>query len=407
VDDVRAVLFGLDGFAVIDAAETDEGLVVMVETVDPVLGCPSCGSPAGQSKDRPKVKLRDVCSAGRRVKVIWVKHRRKCPDDDCERETFTEQNPQVGFRRRTTRRCREHLGIQIGAEARPVSRVAAEVGVSWPTGMKCVREHAESVLDDQAVVRRLGVDETAFRKHQRWVTNIADLDAGREVDVIEGRSAVLLGGWLASRPLWWRNAVEVVAMDASAPFRKAVREWLPNATVVLDAFHALGLFHQAIDEIRRRTAWAIHQRRGRKVDDVWKARHLLLKGHERLTDRQRARLFKALAGSEDPDGEIGYAYLVKETARAVWANPSIGAWGELLELLADSDIPELERIGGTLDRWHGPIIASFRLGVSNAATEGLNRKVKHVKRVACGFRNRDNYRTRVLLHTTGRELMAP
>ena len=49
---------------------------------------------------------------------------------------------------------------------------------------------------------------------------------------------------------------------------------------------------------------------------MWRARLLLLKAHERLTPRQHDRLFTALTGPEDPDGEIGYAYLVKEEARA-------------------------------------------------------------------------------------------
>ncbi len=167
---------------------------------------------------------------------------------------------------------------------------------------------------------------------------------------------------------------------------------------MLDKFHALRLFHQVIDEIRRRSAWALHQRRGRKVDNIWRSRHLLLKAHERLTERQLNRLFDALGGPEDPDGEIGYAYLVKEQARQLWDQPSIGRWGELLALLDDSDIAELVRLGHTPDRWHDEIVASFHTKVTNATTEGLNRKVKHVKRVACGFRNANNYRTRVLMH---------
>jgi hypothetical protein len=93
-----------------------------------------------------------------------------------------------------------------------------------------------------------------------------------------------------------------------------------------DAFHALRLFHQTIDEIRRRTAWAIDRRRGRRTDDTWRGRHLLLKAYERLTDRQRARLFSTLAGPEDPDVEIGYAYVAKEQARDCWDEPSIGRW---------------------------------------------------------------------------------
>lgn len=399
MDDVRAVLFGLEGFEVLDAVEGPEGLEVTVQTVGRVLGCPSCGTPAGPSRGRPKVRLRDVCSAGRRVRVWWQKQRRRCPDPDCDRRSFTEQHPAVGARRRTTARCRAHVADQVGPEGRAVTAVAAEVGLSWPTAMRCVHEEAESALASvqSRPTRWLGVDETTFRVPRRFVTNIADVEAGIELDVFEGRSSLRLGDWLAGQPSWWRQSVEVVAMDASAPFRSAVRQWLPEARVVLDRFHALRLFHQAIDEIRRRTAWDLRGRRGRKVDPIWVSRRLLLTAYERLRPGSFDRLLEALA-VDDPDGEIAWAYLAKEQARHVWKHPSIGAWGELLVLLADSDIPELVRLGGTLDRWHDEIINSFELPVTNAATEGLNRKVKHVKRVGCGFRNPANYRTRVLLH---------
>jgi Transposase and inactivated derivatives len=195
VDEVRSVLFGLEGFDVLDAVETADGrLVVTVETTDPVLACPECGTPAGRSRGRPVVALRDLCSAGRRVRVWWRKHRNECPDADCDRRSFTEQHAAVGPRRRTTARCRAWIGSQVGPEGRAVSAVSREVGVSWPTGMRSVYETAvlTGITECTVPTRHLGVDETAFRARHRWVTNIADLGAGRELDVFEGRSAASL-----------------------------------------------------------------------------------------------------------------------------------------------------------------------------------------------------------------------
>lgn len=402
MDQVRSVLFGLEDFKVLDAIESDDGgvLEVWVETIDPVLGCPSCGGPAGLSRGRPVVKLRDVTSAGRQVTVWWRKQRRACPDLDCGRKSFTEQHQAVGARRRSTARCREHLAHQIGVQCRPVSALAAEVGVSWTTAMRATTEHAQVHLIGQmtTTTRWLGVDETAFRVPRRFTTNIADVETGVELDVFAGRSSLLLSDWLAAQPEWWRQGVEVVAMDGSGPFRRAVRDWLPNAQVVLDRFHALRWFHQVIDDVRRRTAWSSHGRRGRKCDPIWVNRRMLLRGFERLSDLQIERLFNSFT-TDDPDGEIAWAYMVKELARQTWSQPSIGRWGHLLQHLANSDIPELERLGRTLDNWHDEIINSFNHhDVTNATTEGLNRKVKQVKRTACGFRNHHNYRTRVLMH---------
>jgi len=74
------------------------------------------------------------------------------------------------------------------------------------------------------------------------------------------------------------------------------------------------------------------------------------------------------------------------------------ALGELFRRLAHRNVPELMTLGRTLDRWLPEIIAYFETGTTNAATEGCNRKVKQVKRVACGFRNHDNYVLRIAIH---------
>lgn len=102
MDEVRQVLFGLNGFEVIGAEvdDLDGELIVRVVTVDPRRGCPECGV-VGRVKDRPEVKLRDATSAGRRVRVVWRKHRWACWEPSCPKRSWTEQDPQVGAGRRS------------------------------------------------------------------------------------------------------------------------------------------------------------------------------------------------------------------------------------------------------------------------------------------------------------------
>jgi len=400
VDDPTSVLFGLRDFEVLEVVETDDAVIVTVQTVNPVLLCPDCGHTAGRSRGRPTVTLRDVRVGVRPCRVRWAKHRRACANEACERRSFTEQHPAVGERRRTTARLRVEVARQAGRCARPITEVAAEHAVGWHLVMRSIHEDAQARRLGVEIppVRHLGVDETTYRRRRRFVTNLADVEHGVEIDVIEGRSAGSFGAWLAARPQAWRAGVQVVAMDASGPFRSAVQQQLPHATIVLDRFHALRLFHNAIDDIRRRMAWQLHVRRGRKIDAAWRYRHFLLTGWDRLKPEHQDRLLRLFNGPEDPDGELAWAYLIKETARETWRSPSIGAWGNLLQLLADSPSGEHRRLGRTLDAWHDEIVASFTIRVTNAATEGLNRKVKQVKRAGCGYRNQHNYKIRVLQH---------
>ena len=65
---------------------------------------------------------------------------------------------------------------------------------------------------------------------------------------------------------------------------------------------------------------------------------------------------------------------------------------------ADANIPELSTLAETIDTWWLAVEVFLTTGLTNARTEGTNRLIKQVKRAACGFRNRENYRRRVRLH---------
>ena len=266
--------------------------------------------------------------------------------------------------------------------------------------MRAVAEEA-IVPDRWRPVRRLGVDETVSRRNRRFVTHLVDLDDGTVIVTVEGRSAKVLLDALEAQGSDWLAAVQEVAIDPFTPYAKAVRQLVPHARLVVDKFHILRLFGRAVDQVRRRTVRQTEGRRGRKIDLLWRSRMILLKRFERLTDRQQQRLFDALDG-EDHDGEVGAAYLAYQEALVVFNRTGTvglrGALAGLFERLAHREVPELLTLGRTLDRWLPEIIAYFETGTTNAATEGCNRKVKQVKRVACGFRNHDNYVLRIAIH---------
>ena len=110
----------------------------------------------------------------------------------------------------------------------------------------------------------------------------------------------------------------------------------------------------------------------------------------------------------DPTGQILSAWMAKEELRALCATAAAGGHpGEIRDRLwafyqwcADAQIPELTTLAETIETWWPAIEVFLTTGITNARTEGTNRLIKQVKRAACGFRNRDNYRRRVRLHCT-------
>jgi hypothetical protein len=69
-----------------------------------------------------------------------------------------------------------------------------------------------------------------------------------------------------------------------------------------------------------------------------------------------------------------------------------------------ADLPEATRLAGTIEKWWPEIEAFLPLGITSARTEGCNRVIKQIKRVACGFRNQDNYEWRIMLHGAARRV---
>jgi transposase len=134
-------------------------------------------------------------------------------------------------------------------------------------------------------------------------------------------------------------------------------------------------------------------------------RRLLLRDGQSLSTKQWRRL-RSLFATDDPTGELLAAWAGKELLRQLLAEVDGGARPyELrarLDLFyrcaAEANVPELTRLAATIETWWPAVEAFLRLRITNARTEGYNRIIKQIKRVACGFRNQRNYEMRILLH---------
>jgi len=73
-----------------------------------------------------------------------------------------------------------------------------------------------------------------------------------------------------------------------------------------------------------------------------------------------------------------------------------------LQAYVDADLPETTRLAATIEKWWPEIEGFLELGRTNAGTQGYNRAIKQIKRVACVFRNQENYERRIMLHSAAR-----
>ena len=87
-------LLGLPGFRVLAVTEDGNELLVGIETIRRVAGCPSCGVIA-RTKDRLRVLIRDLPAFNHRVRLVWSKRRFTCPDPDFPQQTWTERSDEL------------------------------------------------------------------------------------------------------------------------------------------------------------------------------------------------------------------------------------------------------------------------------------------------------------------------
>jgi len=412
------VLLDVADMHVLDVVREAGRLVLTVESDRVIAGCPQCGVVA-VGHGRRRHRLHDAPCFAVPAVIVWLKRVWRCPDAGCPTQTFSETHPLAGSRAKLTARAVGWAVDALTHDDTTVSALARHLGVDWHTLWDAVALEATARLADPdrlTGVATLGVDEHIWRPgrrgHDRAVTSMVDLTRdehgclhARLLDVVPGRSGTAYATWLKERPAAFLAGVEQAALDPFRGYANAIRDELPDAVAVLDAFHVVRLGVQVLDEVRRRVQQDTVGHRGHKADPLYQIRGLLRHGAEHLTERQRARLDAALTAG-DPDWEVTVTWQCYQQLRSIYhaRTPAEGRQiaEKTIEAFPSCPIGEVARLGRTLRSWRAQVLAYFDTGgVSNGGTEAINLLIEKTRRLAHGFRNFTHYRLRILLAASG------
>ena len=418
------LLVGLAGLHVIavDRDEGDGSLTVTVESEPDVMGCPTCGVVA-HAHGRVSMALVDAPWAGRPVRVVWRKRRWVCPVPVCGTRSFVEQDQDIARPRGllTVRACWWAIA-QLRREHASVQGLARQLGTTWNTVWTSIRPLLEVAAADPARfegVSTLGVDEHVWHhvstkpiedggRGPKELTGMVDLTRdvhgrtrARLLDLVPGRSGAAYSTWLTERGQAFRSGVSVATLDPFHGYKNAIDDELTDAVAVLDAFHVVKLATVVVDDVRRRVQQDTCGHRGHRGDPLYRIRNILRAGDERLTDRQRARLNDAFT-ARDEHLEVEVAWRCAQQVRSAYHQDTPAGGRAIAEKILNSftscPIPEVARLGRTLKQWREAFLGYFTTeGANNGGTEAMNGLIELHRRVARGFRNRENYRLRMLL----------
>jgi transposase len=357
--------------------------------------CPCCGHAEATHKGRKIRKLRMAPMGNKKAWLIVETHRLRCCN--CH-HIWWPLLPFARAKRRITTSFEKYI-IELMRFA-TIEHTAKFLGVSWSLVKDIHKSYLLQAckLPNLGAIRYIGVDEFSIRKGHEYMTIFIDLETGAIIHAVEGKSIDAVTPFMLQLK---EHAIQLkaIAMDMNAAYASATRKYLPNIDIVFDRFHVVALLNTAIDEIRRDQQTKCNAV-GLKV--IKGMRFLLLSNYAKL-DPKKQNSLKTLLEVNMP---IAMAHTMKEQIRLFWTKLSIkegacflGWW--IIDAL-ESGVNELEKAGRTLLRHGKDMLNYFKHPITNGKTEGINNKIKTMKRQAYGFRDIEYFKLRLYnLHESG------
>jgi len=359
--------------------------------------CHACGRPARRVHSPTRKFVRDLDFGERRMR-LQVEHR-KVFCETC-RKVRVEKLDFVDVHARVT----HHLAAYAAELCRrglSVDAVAAHLDLD-PKTVKAIDKAAlqrEFGATTYEGLQRLAIDEIAVRKGHHYMTVVLDYDTGRVVWMGEGRQIETLEAFFEAMPTEVRNGLQAVAIDMWEPYITAVRQWCPHADLVFDLFHVVKAFNRVIDDIRNEE-YGQANAKGRKT--LKGSKYLFLKTWDRLHRRQQVRLRTILALNK----RLNTVYWLKDFLKHIWSYHTPGwadgAIGEWCSIARQDGHPALERFARTLERYRYGIVNHCRHPIHTSKLEGVNNKIKVIKRIAYGFHDAEYFALKVKQALPGR-----
>jgi len=363
-----------------------EGRMQSVITLAPVEGawpfCSVCGENGGRLHMYGTRRVRDLNLAHARVELVVPNRKLRCAT--C-RTIRTEGHSFLGSYRRYT--LRFERAVADLCRHLPIKQVAEHFGLSWHAVKEIDKRRLEREVGTPCYdgLRLLAVDEVAVHKGHTYLTTVLDLETGRIVWVGQGRTEATLASFFEELTPEQRSSIEAVASDMASGFRSAVEKACPHAALVYDLFHVVAKYSREVVDVVRLEEAKKQDEAGRKL--IKGSRYLLLKNAPNLLGSQR----KALRELLDANENLNTVYVLKDQLKRIW-DYKHPAWArkapdQWCALAHASGIPALATFARNLCRHEKGIVNHCRYPIHTGRLEGINNKIKVIKRQAYGFRD--------------------
>jgi len=382
-EQVISELLGVQGWEVVDGSvdmSEDDVVISIVRCEDTRYRCKGCGQGFLWAYDRLATRrVRDFPAWGRRCWLEFSPARVACPKCGVHVEALDWLDP----RERQTLRYERYVAVLCGLM--PALDVATLEGLNKNTVYRIDRKwlaRREALRRDHPV-RYLGIDEIAIRKGHRYATLFYDLHRREVLGGVLGREEKAVNRFLRRWGRAARASVDAVCTDLWSAYHNSVKRYLKQATMVFDKFHVFSYLSEAIDQVRRDEQNRALKEEGFKL--LKGSRWLWLKSRRKLKRKQQQTLDEIMALNKN----LHKAYLLKEDFADFYACDTRDEAQAFLKQwtrrCTRSGLYPFQQLARRLNRWSKGILAYFEHRITNAVAEGINNKIKVLKRRSYGF----------------------
>ncbi|MGJ5674496.1 MAG: ISL3 family transposase [Nostochopsis sp.] len=380
------------------------GIILQTESKKLYSICPRCGTKSQKLHQNHRHIVKDLPFGERPVFLEINRRQFKC--EICQKP-FSENLDFVRKKRTYTKRLAQKT-IQEVLE-NDIHTVASKGIVTTEEIEGMLKDASEQLSNSKPLkLKRLGIDEIALVKGKgNYCAVLIDLDTSKLIAILSGRTQEIIKETLIGWGTEVLEQIEEVSIDLWKDYKNLVTELMPEAQVVADRFHVMVQINKELDtqrkKERRNTQELIKKAKTSKekfkheeiLSGLNKSKYVLLKNESDLNEEQKNKLIQVKAVSPS----LKLMHELKEKLRRVFNKTNdwytavfkLGIWLSK----AKKHFPNSNN---TFIRWFDEIVAYFDHRTTSGAVEGINNKLKLIKRSAYGFRNFNNFRVRCLLN---------
>ena len=380
-------LLALPNFQVVSTLEQNETsihlYVDLVEAVAPI--CSNCGV----AHHTPVhsigwIMVEDLALCGKRTFLYIPKRKLRCPVDgkirveqfDILRGRFTRRYADQVYRL-TSITTNAEAGWFLSLDDETVYRIDRSI----------LEELAREKLSPVPAPTLMSVDEVAWQKWHKYVTNVVDIEQRKVIWNHDGRGKSTLDAFFTDLGQEKSAQIEAVACDGARGFLSSIKRHAKNALIVLDHFHVKSYLNDALDTVRKEELRQARMARDFDLANLLHCRKKFILMQGTPSKRQR-HVLEQLA---ELNSTVYRAMLLKEQFLEIYRsdsrkNAQAGLRQWIGAALA-SKIPAFIELGQKFFRKRHFVLNFFQMRITSAISEGINNKIKRLKRMAYGYKD--------------------